>query len=134
MAGVSGLLAGAILSPRASVTQRWLFVIVHLQAQHHVVVQPDAAILLDDEHGGGLHAALVATAPTPASTQSTPLPRMEKVATSGQVSSSCPVIPCPVLQAAKITRLRKQILALRMPPLLPNASHLAMQGGYLDLS
>src|SRR5690606_32096222 len=36
-----------------------LLVVVHLEAEHRVVVQPDATIFLDDEHRGGLHAACV---------------------------------------------------------------------------
>ena len=38
----------------------WLFVVVDLQAKHGVVVEPDAAVFLDDDHVGRLHATLVA--------------------------------------------------------------------------
>src|SRR5580765_6399130 len=37
-----------------------LGVVVDLEAEHGVVMQPDASILLDDDESGGLHAAFIA--------------------------------------------------------------------------
>src|SRR5215469_3905163 len=39
----------------------WLCVVVNLKPQHHVIVEPDAAVFFDDQHRGRLHAPLVAS-------------------------------------------------------------------------
>ena len=51
--------AGVHLDEASQLFER-LRVVVHLEPQDDVVVQPGATVFLDDEHRGGLHAAGIA--------------------------------------------------------------------------